>query len=117
MQVRHALASVRTIVNDHAITAGEVQFAGNLARRQEQVAQNCLIYFRRISQERNDYLRDDQDMNRCLWINIVKSKGLVVFPHYFRWDFTRDDLFKNRHGKLRGFGLSQFTPKAGIPLF
>jgi hypothetical protein len=33
-----------------------------------------------------------------LWINVVKSDGIIIFPDDFRWNLARDNFLKNGHG-------------------
>jgi hypothetical protein len=37
-------------------------------------------------------------MHGCLWINVVKSDCIIIFPDNFRWNLARDDFFENGHG-------------------
>jgi hypothetical protein len=33
-----------------------------------------------------------------LWINVVKSDRIIVFPDEFRWNLSGNDFFENGHG-------------------
>ena len=43
---------------------------------------------------RHDPLGENQNVHRCLRIDVADGQHMVVFKHDFRWDFPCDDFFK-----------------------
>ena len=51
-----------------------------------------------IEQTWQHSLRNNQDMDRRLRVNVAKRNQVFFFQHNFSWNFTGDDFLENRHG-------------------
>lgn len=100
MQMRHALATIRTVV-DHEPKAFvgriDAQFLGDFLRRQKQMTKNGLIVRLRFADTRNEALGDDENVGWRLRIDVVERDAVVVLVNDVRRDFARDDFFENGH--------------------
>ena len=97
VKMRHALAAIRTIIDDEPkARVVETFLPGQSLRDVDQVAQKRFVGGRRGCHARDFSFRDDQDVDRRLWRDIVKSQTEVVFVGDAGRDFTGDDLGENR---------------------
>ena len=101
MQVGHGFAAVFAVI-DHqaeAFLAGviETEVAGNFAGGEQQVAEQCLVFAAGFADAGDDFFWDDQDVGRCLRLNVAKREAVIVFVDDVRRDFAGDDFFEKGH--------------------
>jgi len=97
MQMRHALPSIRPVIDDEPKPAllQTLLFRYFLCD-EKQVPQQRLILLRARGNPLNLFLRNNQNVDRCFGLNIVECETLIVFIRNPGRDFTRDDLGKYR---------------------
>ena len=98
MQMWHTFACIGTAVDDDAKTGLQLKFLCQLARCQQQFAEELSIPRRSVRQPWNDSLGHDQNVDRRLRIDVTKRKDIVIFENDFGGNLSGDDFFENRHG-------------------
>ena len=98
MQMRHAFSRIGSAVNHDAKTVFELELFCHVARGQQQVAQQLTITCLSIEQTWQHPFRDNQDVNRGLWVDIAKRNQVFFFQHNVSWNFASDNFLENRHG-------------------
>ena len=95
VQVKNGLAAVGICVKDDPITViGESSVAGNFGRRQQKVAEQVPLGVCRLVERIDMRPRDDQNMRRGLWLEIVKGHAQTVLVYTFGRDRTVGDAAK-----------------------
>ena len=93
MQMGNGLACIRTAVGDDAEAAGKGRFgSGDLADGEKAGCDFIIAQLIDFRHGRNMLLWDDEHMERRLWIDILKSKNLIVFKHFGGGNFAFDDF-------------------------
>lgn len=101
MKMWNGLSAVRTVVDHDPVAFGEVQLFRGCGGDKEKVAEQGLIGRGRFGEARNVFFRYDQQMHRCLRLNVVKDHTEIVLVLDLGGDFAIDDFLKNgfRHEK------------------
>src|SRR5262249_13228809 len=94
VEVWHRLPRLLQAVQHQAIAVAQAQLRRQLRRHQVQVAQQRLVLFLHVGVGRNHLLRDDQDVDRRLRIDIAKRQALIVLVDDVGGDLSLDDLEK-----------------------
>ena len=95
VQVKDRLARVCVHVEDSAVALlRDTGLLCNLSRYSEHVAKEFRIVRGHFIQCRDVFARDDQNMNRRLGIDIVKSHDVVIFMRHLRGQFFPGDSAK-----------------------
>ena len=92
MKMEYGLARIWPDVVAGTITALEISFLGQLRRDKVRVADDVRILRSRRIDASNVLLRNDQDMRRRLWIDVVESEDTIVFIRLLRGDLPANDL-------------------------
>lgn len=96
MQVRDRFAAVGAVVDDKTVAVREVLLPGDRRRREQEVPENVLVFAGGLTDARNEFFRNDQDVGRGLRIDVLQSDAVIVFVDLLRRDFAVDDLLENR---------------------
>jgi hypothetical protein len=95
VNVKDRLPRRHAVVYDHPIAVPEVLILGYLAGHQEEVAQQASLLFRSFSKSRDVFLGDDQDMGRCLRVDIPKRHCLIVLTNDVSLQLSLSNFAKN----------------------
>jgi hypothetical protein len=99
VEVRDGLASVGAVVDHEAIAAGELEFLRELSGNQEEVAELGFVGGCGFTDAGDGLFGNDQEVERCLGLNVVDDDAAVVFVFDLRGYFAVDDfLEEGRHG-------------------
>ena len=104
MEVRNGFTAVGAVVDDETKAAGEVEFPGENAGGEKEVAEERLVGGDGFANARNGLLRDDQQVNGSLGLDVVQDEAEVVLVFDLGGNFAVDDALEEglRHGgKLR----------------
>jgi hypothetical protein len=96
MQVKmmDSLPAVIARIHHHAISLLELLRARKFRRSRHQVAEQRLVLRQRSGLRDNMDLWNDEQVGRCLGIDVGKANAQLVFIDSVGWDVTRDDLAK-----------------------
>lgn len=95
MQVRHRFAAVGAVVEDEPETVlRQAQFPGDFGGFQQQMAEQGLVFRSRFGEAREGFLRDHEDVRRCLRGNVVEGDDRVVLIDNPGRNLTSDDFLK-----------------------
>ncbi|MCY1177436.1 hypothetical protein D9M73_177460 [compost metagenome] len=92
MYVIDSLPTQFIAVHDDAEAVFATQFLCQALGGEQDVPRQCLVVLGQVVQGANGFLRDHQEMYRCLWGNVVEGQNLVVLVNDLRRDFPVDDL-------------------------
>src|SRR4030095_9046110 len=98
MQMWDAFPRIGPAVNYDAKTVFEFELFCNFGRGQQQVTQQFTATCLGIEQTWQHSLRNNQDMDRRLRVDIPKRNQVFFFQDNVSWNFTGDDFLENRHG-------------------
>ena len=103
VQMRDRFAGVRTVVDHEAKTRGEIQFLRELGRHVQEMSAHGFVRGGCRRNTRDQLLRDNQQVNRRLRLDVVQRDALVVLVFEFCRDFPVDDFLEKRfaHGRWR----------------
>ncbi len=95
VQMRNGLASVAPIVDHEPVTAFfQPERCGHFCGFEKQMPQRALVRLGRVGDSRDGLFGDDQDMDRCMGMNVSKGQNNDVFVHDLRRNFAGRDFFK-----------------------
>lgn len=93
------LTGIPALIHNHAeTTIFEAEVTGNLDRHHEEVPGKRRVRFIKFRDPTDVANRDNEDVRRCLWGEIVKRNGGVVPVNDFCRDLTSCDSAKNAFG-------------------
>jgi len=69
-------------------------FGEALGSEEDMPSESFVVLFAQVVECRYMLLRNDQEMHRRLWRNVVESDDLIVFKYLLRGDFPGHDLAK-----------------------
>lgn len=101
VQMWNGLAAVAAVVDDEAVAIFfETEFGGNFSGLEQQMTKELVIIRRCFGNARNWLLWDDQNMRRCLSVDVAKRADEIILKHNLGGNFACDDFFKQRlaHG-------------------
>jgi hypothetical protein len=100
VEVRDTFAGVGAVVDDEAVTAGEVEFFGYDSGRDEEVAELGLVGGRGFADAGDEFFGDDQEVDGSLRLDVVDDDAAVVLVLDLGGDFAVDDFLEEgfRHG-------------------
>jgi len=103
VEVRHGFAGVRAVVDDKAKAVGELELAGELAGDEQEMAEDGFIGGRGVADSRDDFFRNEEQVNGRLRLDVMKSEAEIVFVLDARGNFAGDDTFEQSlgHGKRK----------------
>ncbi len=92
MQVMNGLAAVRAGIDDQSMSVAELMRAGKVRSYGHQMPQQRRMFFRNVGKRGEMLLRDDEQMRRCLRVNVGKGDALGIFVKELGGDNAGDDL-------------------------
>ena len=99
VKMGHGFARVRTVVDHEAKAGGEIEFLRELRGNLEQVTEDWFVSSGGDGEARDGLLRNNQEVNRRLRLNVVQRDAEIVFVLELRRDFAVDDfLEEGLHG-------------------
>ena len=104
MEMRDGFAAVGAVVDHEAKAAGEVEFLGENAGGEKEVAEKRLVGGGGFTHAGTEFFWNDQKMDRSLGLDVVQDDAEVVLVLDLGGDFTVDDALEDGfwHGrKLR----------------
>lgn len=105
MQMRHGLAPLGPIVENHPISVAQAFLLSQAGGHQQEVAQSRLVVCISFAYTRDGFARDHQEVSGGLWIDVANGNANLVLVDDVGGDFAGDDLFENRsfsHGTSSG---------------
>ena len=103
MQMRHRLPALFSAINDETIALRQTELLRQLDRDQVQVSDKLSIDLAQVSVCRDHLFGNNQNMDRRLGIDVVKSETKIVFIGDLCRDFLFDDLQEKvvgHHGRM-----------------
>ncbi len=95
--MRHGFATITTVVdNETKSSLRKIQLGRYRPCLQKQMSQERLVFIRRLPDSRNRLLGDDQDVHRCLRIDVPKSEDQLVLIDDVGRNLAVDYFFKKR---------------------
>ena len=103
MKVVDSLASIRSTVDDYPVAVVQSQFTSQVTDHQVTMPYQCLVLvFQRI--KGRDFLAgNDEQVRRCLGLNIRESQAEVILIDDLRRNVTVNDSLEN--SRFRQFAL------------
>jgi hypothetical protein len=100
VEVGNGFTAVGAVVDDETKAAGEVEFPGENAGGEKEVAEERLVGGDGFANARNGLLRDDQQVNGSLGLDVVQDEAEVVLVFDLGGNFAVDDALEEglRHG-------------------
>lgn len=96
--MRNGFATIGTLVHDEAEAVGKVEFFRESAGGEEQVAEEGLVGESGFADARDKFFRNDQQVNRCLGMHVVKGNAEVILVLELGGDFAVDDALEDGFG-------------------
>ena len=113
MKMRDTFPTVWSIINNQPETEFMQTFlSGDGLCNEDQVAEKRLIFDLGSRDTRYFLFRNDQNVDRCLGLDVVESQTKIVLMDDPGWNFTGDDLGENRAHNVMGkfgTGLTRLT--------
>jgi len=97
VQMWHAFSRIGPAVNYDAKTVFEFEPFCNFSCGQQQVAQQLAITCLGIEQTRQHPFRNNQNVDRCLRVDVAKRNQVFFFQHNVSWNFAGDNFLEYRH--------------------
>src|SRR5664280_1483841 len=94
MQVGHRLARLWTHVVHRPVTLFDLVFPPEFGCDQLTIAENFSILRGRFFQPDDVLARNDQEMHRSLWIDVLKNEDFLVLVDFFRGDLAGNNFAK-----------------------
>jgi len=107
MQVGHCLAALRPVVDHQPEALTQAQVAGDVACGEQEVSEDRLIGIRSLANPGNEPLRNDQQMDRCLGVDVADHDALRILVLNGGRDLPVDDLLEDGLG--HGSGITDGT--------
>ena len=102
VEVGDAFAGVGAVVDDKTEAALEVEFFRDDAGGDEEVAECVLVGGRGFADARDDFFRDDEEVDGRGGLDIVDHNAAVVLVLDLRGDFAGDAFLKESFGHEKG---------------
>ena len=101
MEMRDGFAAVGAVVDHEAKAAGEFEFLGENAGCEQQVAEERLVGGRGFTHAGNEFFWNDQQMDRCLRLDVMQNDAEVVLVLDLGGNFAVDDALEDGfwHGR------------------
>src|SRR4030095_8365247 len=97
--MRHRLASIAAVVDNHAIARiRDTELTRESRNGLQHFPEKRSLFRRRRVEPRNWPLWKQQDVPRRWRMCFMKGEPFIGFMHDARGDFSRGDSFKNGHG-------------------
>tara|TARA_B100001750_G_scaffold247356_2_gene272822 strand:- start:614 stop:922 length:309 start_codon:yes stop_codon:yes gene_type:complete len=93
MEMENGLPSVGTAINDQPVSAAiETNFLCDTIGGSRKLAHNSIYVGSKFGYSFNMISRDNEDMYRSRWFNIIESDTIFVFVDEFSWYCTSNDI-------------------------
>ncbi len=113
VEVGHALAAVRAVVDHKSEPFVEAQLVSDFPGREQQVTEHGLVLGGGFTDARNHFFGNDQHVHRRLRLNIVNDNAEIVLEFDFSGDLAVDDFFeesfqfyRREQGERSGYRLA-----------
>ena len=93
--VRHHLAGLFLAIEHQTVAVLQAELGRQLHCDQVQMAQEVAVLVLDLVMGGDHLFGDDQDVDRCLWIDVAERQAAVVFMDNVRLDLPVDDLKKD----------------------
>ena len=97
MQVRDALAGVRAVVHDEAEPFGELEFFGDRAGGEQEMAEEGLVGGVGLADAWDGLLRDDEQVDGRGGLDVVDDDAMFVLVLDARRNLAGDDFLEDGH--------------------
>ncbi len=94
MQVVYGLAAIIPCIDDDAITSFELIAAREVCGGRHQMAKQRLVFGHSFCLGRDMLLRDEQQMDGRLRVDVRETNAQLIFEHAVGWYGPGDDLAK-----------------------
>ena len=95
MKVRHGFATIRAVIKYKAeAVLLKAQLSGDFGSFQQQMTEQGLVFGLRFGDARDGFLRDQENVCRCLWCNVMEGDDGVVLIDNPGRDFASDDFLE-----------------------
>ncbi len=98
MQMKDALAGLGTVVDSQPEGLSAAGIGCHLARHQEQMAQQILVFCGGVDQPRNRLSRNYQQVGWGGRVDILDDDALIIFVNNIARNFAVDDFLEQRLG-------------------
>ncbi len=95
MEMGDAFTTVGAVVDDDAVAGGEAIFLRQSRGDEEEMAEDLLVAGVGLTDSRDYFFRNHEDVDWRLWIEVVNGDTEVVFMFNLRRNFPIDDSFKD----------------------
>lgn len=112
MKVGDGFAGVTTVVDHDAKAVGEVEFSGDDAGDDEEMAEEGLVSGGRFAHARYQFFGDDQKVSRRLRLDVVEDDAMLVLVLDPGGNFAIDDFLEDGFG--HGLFLQEETEGAEV---
>jgi len=92
MQMMHRLTAIIAGVDDDSVSTVQLVTAGDLCRGRHQMAYQCGVLGKRLGLRGDMLFGNDQDVGRCLRIDVRKPDGQFILINATCWYRAMDDL-------------------------
>ena len=96
--MRNALSAVGAVIDDEPEPLGslaDAELAGNFSCGKEERTQGGLVIRLGFANAGNDFLGNDENVDRGLRLNVVERSDKVVLVNEGRRDLSSDDFFED----------------------
>ena len=107
VEVGDGFAGVGTVVDHKAEAGGEMEFLCDEMRDVEQVAEHGLVGGGGFRNSRNQFFRDDQQVDRGLRLDVVQDYAEVVFVFDLGGNLAINDALEDSLGHGRRLAVVQ----------
>ena len=99
----NGLSAVLARIDNSSESVRASVFFGQFRNQSHQSSEHCRIFVRHIGQRNNVFFRNNQKVNRCCRIDIVKSEELLILINLFAGNLPLNNLAENAvsHDALR----------------
>ena len=105
VEMGDGLAGIGSVVDHEAEAFGEIELFRDDAGREDQVAECDLIVGSRGLDARDDFFRNDQQVDRRLRLDVVDDDAVFVLVLDLGGDFAIDDFLEDGFGHGEGVNL------------
>ena len=98
VQMRHGLAAVAPVVDHEPVAVFEPELLREGGGGEEEVTKDRLVGGRGLADARDELLRDDEHVHRCLRVDVVDGNAVLVFVRQLGRDLAVDDLLEDGLG-------------------
>jgi hypothetical protein len=95
MNMKNGLAGIMAVIDDHPVTAFiKPSFGSDFFGNKKQVTDDFAVYYGDTVNIRNVFFRDNERMDRCLGIDVLKGDRMLVLMDDLCGDLFFNDVAK-----------------------